>query len=63
MSGPLRDFSNFGGGEVKILIAMNNDTAIFASVIGPFRFWCHDLIKLVTLLTPCIKALRTKAIP
>ena len=63
MRGPLKGFSNFvRSGEVKNLIAMNNHTALFAPVVGTFRSGCLDLFKLVTLLIPCIKALRTIAV-
>jgi len=55
MRGPLKGFSNFvRSGEVKNLI---DHTALFAPIVGTFRSGCLDLFKLVTLLTPCIKAL------
>ena len=61
INGPLRGISNSAKEEVKRLIAMDNYSALFASVVSPFRRWCHHLFKLVVFLTPSIKALR--AIP
>lgn len=41
---------------------MNNDTALFATVVCAIRLWRRYSFKLETLLTPTIKTLRTIAV-